>query len=578
MNRKYFLLYNICLNLQLVLFLFFLYSCSSEKSFDIIIKNGTIIDGSGNKSFSGDIGVKGDTIAAMGNLSNENAIKTIDATGLVVAPGFVNMLSQAHETLIIDGNSQSDIRQGVTLEILGEGWSMGPWNKQIKKGTLSYQKEYKYKIKWTTLGEYLQYLEDRGVSSNIASFVGATTIRVHEMNRENREPTLQEMERMKELTREAMKEGALGLSTALIYTPGLYASTEELIELCKVVSDYGGIYISHLRSEGDNLLKAIDELIEISAKANIAAEIYHFKVAGEHNWHKYEAAIIKIDSARSAGLKIYANMYTYTAAQTGLDAAMPPWVQEGGLKSWRNKLTDPEIRNKVMIEMNEDSKEWENFYYAAGSPDNILLIGFRNDSLKYLTGKTLSEIALLKNLTPEETAMNLVVWDGSKVKTVYFLMSEETIKKQITLPYMCFSSDAGSYSNTDKFNLEHPHPRAYGNFAKLLGKYVRDEGIISMEEAIYRLTYLPCSRLRIEKRGLLEVGYFADIVAFDASKIQDNATYENPKSYATGMLHVLVNGTEVIRDGEHTEAKPGRFIKGPGWKQSKSHSIFDFFN
>jgi len=394
-------------------------------------------------------------------------------------------------------------------------------------------------------------------------------MRIHEMNRENREPTSQEMDKMKQLVRTAMEEGALGIGSALIYTPGLYASTEELVELCKVVSEYNGMYITHMRSEGDKLLESIDELITIAHEANISAEIYHFKVAGEHNWLKYDSAINKIDSARNTGLKISANMYNYQAAATGLDAAMPPWVQEGGYLEWARRLRDIEIRTKLVKEMKEKGDNWENFYFAAGTPENIFPIGFRNDSLKYLTGKTLAEIAKMRGTTPEEAAMDLVIQDGSRVKTVYFLMSENNIKKQIGIPYMSFASDAESFSLSKRFRNQHPHPRAYGNFARLLGKYVREEKIITLEEAIYKLSYLPATNLKIRNRGAIRTGYYADIAIFDPDKIQDHATFADPNQYATGMIHVLVNGVQVLRNGEHTKAKPGRFVKGPGWKENK---------
>lgn len=555
---------NIRILIQLVSISILFWGCSSHKTYDLIIRNGLIVDGSGNEPYAADIGILGDTIAFIGDLSKETASEFIDASGLVVAPGFINMLSQAHESLLVEGYSESDIRQGVTLEVLGEGWSMGPWNDRIKAGTRAYQKDYRYKIKWTTLGEYLQYLEDRGVSTNVASFVGAGTLRSHVMGRENRAPTSEELSAMKALARTAMEEGALGISTALIYNPGLYASTEELIELSKVASEYGGMYISHIRSEGDHVLPAIDELITIAHEANIPAEIHHLKLAGKHNWYKYDSVIQKIDSARNAGLKITTNMYVYEAAATGLDAAMPPWVRAGGLLEWVQRLGDPQVREILADEMKKPGADWENFYFAAGTPENILLIGFRNDSLKYLTGKTLAEVAEIRGTSPEETAMDLVMQDVSRVKTVYFLMSEELIKKQIALPYMSFVSDAASLSLSKRFGELHPHPRAYGNFSRLLGKYVREEQIISLEEAIHKLTLLPATNLNIRNRGALYPGYYADIAIFDPAKIQDHATFSDPNRYATGMVHVLVNGTQVLENGKHTHAEPGRFVKGPG--------------
>ena len=549
------------------LFLLLAAACSQPATYDIIIKNGTVIDGSGYEGFQADIGIHSDTIAFIGDLSGETADEIIDASGLVVAPGFINMLSQAHESLMMDPLAQSDIRQGVTLEVLGEGWSMGPWNDGIKKGERAYQKDFKYKIDWTTLGEYMQYMEDKGISVNIASFVGAATLRVHELGRETRAPNPDELKRMQDLARTAMEEGAVGVSSALIYTPGLYAQTDELIALSKAVAEYDGLYITHLRSEGDNILKSVDEFLEICNTAGIDGQIHHLKLAGGHNWNKYDTVIMKLDSARAAGLNVSTNMYTYTAAATGLDAAMPSWVQKGGIKEWINRLQDPEMRKQVAEEMKHKSLEWENFYFAAGSPDNILLIGFRNDSLKYLTGKSLAEVAQMRGTTPLETAMDLVVQDFSRVKVVYFLMSEENVQKQIALPYMSFCSDAECISTDQQFEAYHPHPRAFGNFARLLGKYVRNEKIIPLEDAIYKLTLLPATNLKIKKRGAIRVGYFADIAIFDPEKIEDHATFDQPKQYATGMFHVIVNGIPVLLNGEHTGEEPGIFVRGPGWKE-----------
>ncbi|HHP7242700.1 MAG TPA: amidohydrolase family protein [Cyclobacteriaceae bacterium] len=542
-------------------------SCSSPETYDILIKDGLIVDGSGEEPYVGDVGINADTIAAVGKLEYVKGRKEIDASGLAVSPGFINMLSWATESLIEDGNSESDIRQGVTLEVMGEGWSMGPWNEEMKANEKAEQKDITYDIEWATLGEYLQYLEDRGVACNVASFVGATTVRIHELGEEDRKPTAEELERMKLLVKTAMEEGALGIGSSLIYAPAFYADTEELIELCKVASVYGGMYISHLRSEGDNLLKAMDELITIAEKANLPAEIYHLKVAGKQNWHKYDDAIEKIDSARKAGLEITTDMYTYTAGATGLDAAMPPWVQEGGYGAWAKRLMDPAIRKRVAKAMKNKGDGWENLYFAAGSPDKLILSGFRNDSLRYLTGKTLGEVARMRGTTPEETAMDLVIQDSSRVGTIYFLMSEENVKKQIALPYMSFGSDAGSVAPEEPFINYKPHPRTYGNFARLLGKYVRDEKVVPLQEAVYKLTSLSANKLKIKKRGLLKSGYYADVVAFDPDAIKDNATFDDPHQFAEGVLYVWVNGTLVLEVGEHTNARPGRFVKGPGWKK-----------
>ncbi len=547
-------------------FVFFLVlsGCTQPQSFDVLIKNGTIVDGSGGPSYIGDVGINADTIAAVGNLENATGTKEIDASGLVVAPGFINMLSWAVESLIEDGRSMSDIKQGVTLEVFGEGWSMGPLNNKMKKEEKESQGDIKFAIEWTSLNEYLEYLTQKGISPNVASFVGATTLRVHTMGYENRAPTPQEMDSMKLMVKRAMEEGALGVGSSLIYAPAFYSNTEELIELCKVAAEYDGMYISHIRSEGSQLLESLDELIEIADKAGIRAEIYHLKQSGKENWNKFDAVVQKVDSARAAGLSITADMYNYVAGATGLDASMPPWVQEGGYEKWAERLQDPAIRKKVMEEMQTPTDAWENLMLAAGSPDKILLAQFKNDSLKYLTGKTLKEVAEIRGLSPEETAMDLVIQDGSRVETIYFLMSEENVKKQIALPWMSFGSDSGSLATEGVFLKSNIHPRAYGNFSRLLGKYVRDEKVIPMEEAIYKLTTLPATNLKIKKRGALSEGYFADVVLFDPNTIQDKATFEEPHQYATGMVHVFVNGTQVLEDGEHTGELPGQVVHGPG--------------
>ena len=547
--------------LLIVLFL----SCSTQNDYDVIIRNGLVYNGSGNEPIQADVAISADTIAAIGDLSRKSAQTEIDASNMAVAPGFINMLSWATESLIQDGRSQSDIRQGVTLEIFGEGWSYGPWNEAMKQEEKELQGDIKYDIKWTTLSEYLNYLTTRGVSCNVASFVGATTVRIHEIGYEDRPPTPDELKRMKELVRQAMEEGALGVGSSLIYAPAFYAKTDELIELCKVASEYGGMYISHMRSESDQLLVALDELLTIARQANIPAEIYHLKAAGQANWDRLDDLIRRVQEAQSQGLRITADMYTYTAGATGLDAAMPPWVQEGGLKEWVKRLKDPKIRKQVIDEMRTPTTKWENLMLLSGSPENVLLVGFKTDSLKKYTGKTLAEMAKIRGESPEDAAIDLVIEDDSRVETIYFLMSEENIKKKIALPWVSFGSDEGSLAPEGVFLKSNPHPRAYGNFARLLGKYVRDEGVISLQEAVRRLTSFPAGNLGIKKRGWLKPGYFADVVVFDPATIQDHATYEKPHQYATGMKDVFVNGQQVIKDGEHTGAKPGRVVYGPGW-------------
>ncbi|HMJ64647.1 MAG TPA: D-aminoacylase [Candidatus Binatia bacterium] len=543
---------------------------SSETSvvrYDVLIRNGMIYDGNGGPPLRADIALSGDSIAEIGDLRNARGRTEIDAKGLAVAPGFVNMLSWANESLLHDGRSQSDIRQGVTLEIMGEGESMGPLNAAMKKDMVEQQGDLRYDVTWTTLAEYLDHLVKRGISCNVGSFVGATTVRVHEIGYADRPPTPAELDRMRDLVRHAMEDGALGVASSLIYAPAFYAKTDELIALAKVASEHKGVYISHIRSEGNSFLEALDELLTIAREAKIPAEVYHLKAAGRENWPKLDAAIKKIEDARAAGLKITADMYTYTAGQTGLDAVMPPWVQEGGYNAWAERLRDSKIRERVKREMNTPSKDWENFFLATGSPDKILLIGFKNPKLKNLTGKTLAEVAKMRGTSPEDTAMDLVIEDGSRVSTVYFLMSEENVKKQIKLPWVSFDSDAASLAPEGAFLKSNPHPRAYGNFARLLGKYVRDEKVIPLEEAIRRLTSFPVDTLGIQQRGRLQRGHFADVVVFDPARIQDHATFDKPHQYSTGVVHVFVNGVQVLRNGEHTGAKPGRVVRGPGWKK-----------
>ncbi|HSR52624.1 MAG TPA: D-aminoacylase [Acidobacteriota bacterium] len=540
-------------------------SCTQPTEYDLVIRNGMIYDGLGGEPYQGDVAVNGDTIAAVGDIGAAVGTVEIDAQGQAVAPGFINMLSWATESLIADGRAMSDVLQGVTLEVMGEGWSMGPLSEAMKEEASQRQGDLKYPIEWTTLGQYLEYLEAKGVSVNVASYLGATTLRIHEVGYEDRPPNEEELERMRQLVRQGMQEGALGIGSSLIYAPAFYASTEELIELCKVASEYGGSYISHMRSEGNQLLEAVDELLRIAQEADIPAEIYHLKAAGNNNWLKMDQTIAKIDEARAQGIEVRADMYTYTAGATGLDASMPPWVQEGGLQEWIERLKDPEVRRRLSEEMTTHTDEWENLFHAAGSAENLLLVEFRNDELKELTGKTLAEVAEMRGTSPAETAMDLVIEDNSRVGTVYFLMDEENIKKKIAQPWMTFGSDAGAPATEGVFLRSNPHPRAYGNFARLLGKYVREEQVISLQEAVRRLTSLPADNLKISQRGRLAEGYFADVVIFDPEAVIDKATFEQPHQYAEGVLHVFVNGEQVVQDGQHTGAFPGRVVRGPGY-------------
>ena len=554
---------------SLGLLLFVALSCAhlqpAQPAYDVVIRGGTIYDGLGGAPFVGDVGIIGDRIRFVGNVGSLNAGRVIDARGMAVAPGFINMLSWANESLIADGRSQGDIRQGVTLEVMGEGSSMGPITDAMRKEMLDQESDIRYEIPWTTLGEYLDFLVRKGISPNVASFVGATTLRVHEIGYADRPPTAAELARMQSLARQAMEEGAMGIGSSIIYAPAFYAKTDELVALSKAVAPYGGMYISHMRSEGARLLESIDELITIAREAGVPAEIYHLKAAGQANWGKLEPAIAKIEQARASGLRITADMYTYIAGATGLDASMPPWVQEGGYKAWAARLRDPAIRARVAREMREPTDKWENFFVGAGSPDKILLISFKADSLKYLTGKTLAEVARMRGTSPEETAMDLVVQDGSRVGAVYFLMSEDNVRRELQLPWVSFGSDEGSYAPEGVFLKSSAHPRAYGNVARLLGRYVRDEKVLPLQEAIRSLTSLPAGNLKLHDRGRLAPGYYADIVVFDPNTIQDHATFEQPHQYSTGVRDVFVNGVQVLRNGEHTGALPGRVVRGPGW-------------
>ncbi len=546
-----------------IIFLFIILAasgCRSNVEFDVLIRNGLICDGTGSPAFIADLGINKDTIAVIGKLKKAKGTIEIDARNLAVAPGFINMLSWANESLIEDGRSQSDIRQGVTLEILGEGDSMGPLNEGMKQDMKNSQGDIKYDVEWTTLGEYLEFLEKRGVSTNIASFVGAATLRIYAVGYDDRAPSVPELDTMRSLLRQAMEEGAVGLSSALQYVPASFATSRELTELCKEAAKYDGMYISHVRDEGDSLLPSIDELINTARDAGIRSEIYHLKQSGQSSWGLLDEVIRKVDSARAEGIQITADMYNYIASYTGFDIVIPDWVEEGGMIEFVKRLKDPFVRKKIKQEIAGAIAQ------RTGSADKVLIIGFRNDSLKYLAGKTLEEIALLRKKSPEETVMDLVIDDHSRVEVVYFSMSEDNLKRQIALPWMSFCSDAGSYAPEGVFLKSGTHPRAYGSFARLLGKYVREERVIPLEEAIQKLTSLPASTLKINKRGELKAGYFADVVVFDPLTIKDNATFENPHQYASGVMHVLVNGIQVIKDGEHTGAKPGRFVKGPGWK------------
>ena len=538
---------------------------AAPRTYEAIIRHGMIYDGSGRPPTAGDVAIDGDSIAVVGDLGAARGRREVDAHGRAVAPGFINMLSGSEETLLADGHSQSDIRQGVTLEVFGEGGSMGPLSDTMKKEWLESEGDIKYPITWTTLDEFLRGLEKKGVSTNVASFVGATTVRIHELGYADRPPTAAELARMQELVRAAMRDGALGVGSSLIYAPAFYAKTDELIGLSKAAGEYGGIYISHMRSEGNAVFEAVAELITIAREARVPAEIYHLKLAGKDNWWKLDSVVAMVERANASGIKVTANMYTYIAGATGLDASMPPWVQEGGYKAWAERLKNPATRARVKQEMNANTSQWESLYRLAGSPDRIVLIGFKADSLKYLTGKSLAQVAAMRGTSPEETAMDLVIQDGSRVGTVYFIMDESNVKREAALPWVSFGSDEASLAPEGVFLLSSNHPRAFGNFARFLGKYIRDEKVVPLEEAVRRLSALPAANLKLRRRGSLKPGYFADIVIFDPTTIQDHATFEKPQVYATGVSDVFVNGVQVLKDGEHTGALPGRVVRGPGW-------------
>lgn len=536
----------------------------SPQEFDVLIKGGTVYDGTGGAPRRADVAILGDRIAAIGNLASAKAKTTVDAKGLAVAPGFINMLSHSQNSFLVDGRLLSEVLQGVTTQIIGEGASMGPLSEEMKKRRLSLQGDLRYDFPWTTLSEYLTHVEKQGVSQNVASFIGATTIREYVIGLEDKKATPEQLEQMRQLVRQEMEAGALGIGSSLIYAPAVYSSTEELIEMCKVAAKYKGKYISHMRSEGNKLIEAVEELIRIAREANIPAEIYHLKAAGKDNWGKMDRVIAMVNAARRKGLKITADMYTYPAGATGLDASMPPWAFDGGYDALFKRLQDPATRERIAREIRTPSQEWENLYLAAGSPEKVFLVGFRNEALKPLTGKSLAEVAKMRGKDPVEVIMDLVLEDRSRVGTVYFMMSEENIKKQFRQPWVSLGSDATAMAAEGVFLRSSTHPRAYGNFARFLGKYVREERVLTLQEAVRRLAGLPATTLELKDRGFIRKGYFADVAVFDPATVSDRATFEKPHQYSVGVKHVFVNGVQVLKDGAHTGAKPGRALWGPG--------------
>ena len=533
---------------------------------DVVIRGGTVYDGSGGAPFAADVAIDGDRITAVGAV-NERGRDEIDAGGLAVAPGFINMLSWATTSLIADGRSQSDIRQGVTLEVFGEGWSLGPVNDTMRRELIEQQGDIRYDITWTTLAEALDTIAARGISPNIASFVGAATIRIHELAHEDRGPSSEELARMRALVDAAMRDGALGLGSALIYSPATYADTDELVALAEMAARRGGMYISHIRSEGNRLVEAVDEVIEIARRAQLPAEIYHLKQAGRANWTKLDAVVERVTRARAEGLAITADMYPYEAGATGLSSCFPPWAHEGGLRETLARLRDGAHRARIREQMARPGLDWENLYDAAGTPERIVLVSFKNERLKPLTGRTLGMIAAQRGADPRDVAMDLVLEDESRVGMVIFMASAENLRREVALPWMSFGSDAGSIAPEGVFLLSQPHPRTYGTFARVLGRFVRDERAAPLEDVIRRMTGFPAANLRLDRRGLLRAGYYADVAAFDPATIADHATYTDPHRYATGVAHVLVNGSVVLRDGDHTGARPGRVVFGPARRQ-----------
>ena len=532
--------------------------------YSVLVHGGTIYDGSGGAPYVGDVALDGDKIVYVGPHAPGRAARTIDATGKAVSPGFINMLSWANEDLIADPRGMSDTYQGVTLEVMGEGESMGPWTPEMKRLEVKRQGDIKFPIRWTTLGQYLEWLTHKGITPNVTSFVGATTVRVHELGEKDVQPTPAQLSRMRALVRQAMKEGAVGVGSSLIYAPATYAKTPELAALAHEAARCGGMYISHMRDEGPKLLEAMDELVAISRQSGAPAEIYHYKQAGKDNWGKIDAAIAKVNDARASGLRITADMYTYAASSTGFDAAFPTWMQDGGLEAWVRRLKDPELRTKAITEM-KGPKGTENAKLVVDDPDKVLLVGFKTAKLKPLTGKTLGQVARERGKPPAEVAADLIVADGTRIQVVYFSMNPANVKREVALPWMSFGSDAGSQAPEGVFLKSSTHPRAYGNVARLLGFYVRDQHATTLQDAIHRLTSLPATNLSLRQRGELKPGYYADVVVFDPATIRDNATFEKPQQLASGVEDVFVNGVQVLKDGRHTGSTPGRFVRGPGW-------------
>lgn len=534
----------------------------SPPDFDTVITGGTIYDGSGAPPYSADLGIVDDRITAIGDLKGASARQKVDASGKAVSPGFINMIAWGVTSLIRDGRGLSDVTQGITLEVFGEGNSMGPLSPQMKAEFPQYWGGIE--PQWTSLGEYLEFLEDRGVSPNVASFIGATTPRIHVLGRDDVDPDPEQLLRMQALVREAMQEGAVGVASSLIYTPASFAETGELVALARAAAEYGGIYASHMRNEGKQIFAALEELITIAREADIPAEVYHIKIAHPPSWNLFDQVLERIEAARAEGLRITADMYPYPAGSTGLDAIMPAWVKAGGLDAWIARLRDPETRQRLAREMREDSDEWDN-RLASGGAETVLLVEFRNPNLKHLAGRTLAEVASERGISPEETAMDLVIEDGTRVGAMYFNQSEDVVRKAVQQPWVSFCTDAVAIAAEGDALLNHRHPRTYGTFPRILGHYVRELDLLSLEDAIHRASGLPATNLSLKERGFLREGYYADVLVFDPETITDRATFDQPHQYSEGMEQVFINGQQVIADGQHTGALPGRVVRGPGW-------------
>jgi N-acyl-D-amino-acid deacylase len=544
--------------LMIFIFSLLIISCGAP-DYDLFIKNANVIDGSGNKAFEADIAIKeGRIVEISKNLTGSSKL-LINAKGLTVTPGFIDMLSWACGPILYDGNVESVVQQGITTAIFGEGWSMGPVNDSVRTEMMGWWPEYEIQYNWETLADYLKYVEEKGTSVNVGSYVGATTVRMFEIGFKDRKATNEELQRMKELVRKEMKAGAFGLASSLVYTPAFYADTQELTELAKMAAEYNGVYASHLRSESSDFISALDEFITICKDANISGEIYHLKAAGKENYNKIDKAISKIENARKDGLNITADIYPYTAGATGLSAMIPPWAKDGGSNELVQRLKNPAMRKKIKLEILNSFTGWENFYWMAGGGENIM-VSYLSEKNKDLQGKTIAEIAKIRDKDEVDTILDLLIEESGGGGGIYFIMPEQNVVTKMKLPWVMFCTDEDAYKPVGLMSKRHPHPRAYGTFPRILGKYVREENVITLEEAIKKMSYLPALKLGLKDRGLIKIGYAADINIFDPDKIIDKATYTEPHQFPLGMNYVIVNGTIVVNNGKHSGAQPGKAL------------------